>query len=97
MPQEDLPNAIALNAIVFNGAAIVGLALGGALVLVIGYAGDFFLNGLSYPAVLIAILLMSFPRWRVRARARCSVTYAGVSATYYTSHFWHSCSQITVP
>ncbi|MGB9212352.1 MAG: MFS transporter [Halobacteriota archaeon] len=62
VPKEDLPNAIALNAIVFNGAAIVGPALGGALVIVIGYAGDFFLNGLSYVAVLIAILLMSFPK-----------------------------------
>ncbi len=57
MPREDLSNAIALNAIVFNGAAIVGPALGGALVVVIGYAGDFFLNGLSYVAVLIAVRL----------------------------------------
>jgi len=61
VPREDLSNAIALNAIVFNGAAIVGPALGGALVVVIGYAGDFFLNGLSYVAVLIAVLLMRFP------------------------------------
>ena len=38
VPREDLSNAIALNAIVFNGAAIVGPALGGALVVVIGYA-----------------------------------------------------------
>jgi MFS family permease len=51
VPREDLSNAIALNAIVFNGAAIVGPALGGALVVIIGYAGDFFLNGLSYVAV----------------------------------------------
>jgi len=62
VPREDLSNAIALNAIVFNGAAIVGPALGGALVVVIGYAGDFFLNGLSYVAVLIAVLLMRFPQ-----------------------------------
>jgi predicted MFS family arabinose efflux permease len=61
VPREDLSNAIALNAIVFNGAAIVGPALGGALVVIIGYAGDFFLNGLSYVAVLIAVLLMKFP------------------------------------
>jgi len=61
VPREDLSNAIALNAIVYNGAAIVGPALGGALVVLIGYAGDFFLNALSYVAVLIAILLMKFP------------------------------------
>jgi len=96
VPREDLSNAIALNAIVFNGAAIMGPALGGALVVVIGYAGDFFLNGLSYVAVLIAVLLMRFPHRRVHARPRCCATYAGVSATYCTSHSWHSCSPTTV-
>jgi predicted MFS family arabinose efflux permease len=62
VPREDLSNAIALNAIIFNGAAIVGPALGGALVAIIGYAGNFFLNGLSYVAVLVALLLMRFPK-----------------------------------
>ena len=58
MPREDLSNAISLNTILFNGAAVVGPALGGALVMVIGYAGVFFVNGLSYVAVLVALLLM---------------------------------------
>ncbi len=57
MPREDLSNAISLNTILFNGAAVVGPALGGALVMVIGYAGVFFVNGLSYVAVLVALLL----------------------------------------
>jgi MFS family permease len=57
VPREDLSNAISLNTILFNGAAVVGPALGGALVMVIGYAGVFFVNGLSY-AVLVALLLM---------------------------------------
>jgi MFS family permease len=58
VPREDLSNAISLNTILFNGAAVVGPALGGALVMVIGYAGVFFVNGLSYAAVLAALLLM---------------------------------------
>ena len=58
MPREDLSNAISLNTILFNGAAVVGPALGGVLVMVIGYAGVFFVNGLSYVAVLVALLLM---------------------------------------
>ncbi|MGZ8889372.1 MAG: MFS transporter [Halobacteriota archaeon] len=58
VPREDLSNAISLNTILFNGAAVVGPALGGALVMVIGYAGVFFVNGLSYVAVLVALLLM---------------------------------------
>jgi len=61
VPREDLSNAISLNTIVFNGAAVVGPALGGALVMVIGYAGIFFVNGFSYVAVLIALLLMRLP------------------------------------
>ena len=58
VPRKDLSNAISLNTVLFNGSAIVGPALGGALVMVIGYAGVFFVNGLSYVAVLVALLLM---------------------------------------
>ena len=58
VPREDLSNAISLNTILFNGSAIVGPALGGVLVMVVGYAGVFFVNGLSYVAVLVALLLM---------------------------------------
>ncbi|MDD1725494.1 MAG: MFS transporter [Euryarchaeota archaeon] len=58
VPRKDLSNAISLNTILFNGAAIAGPAVGGALVMVIGYAGVFFVNGLSYAAVLVALLLM---------------------------------------
>ena len=42
----------------FDGAAIVGPGLGGVFVMVIGYAGVFFVNGLSYVAVIVALLLM---------------------------------------
>jgi len=58
VPRKDLSNAISLNTVLFNGAAIAGPAIGGALVMVIGYAGVFFVNGLSYAAVLVALLLM---------------------------------------
>ncbi|MGZ4921876.1 MAG: MFS transporter [Halobacteriota archaeon] len=58
VPRQDLSNAISLMTIVFNGSAVVGPALGGALVLFIGYAGNFFVNGVSYAAVLVALLLM---------------------------------------
>ena len=60
--REDLPNAISLNTILFNGAAVVGPALGGALVMVIGYAGVLFVNVLSYVAVLVPLLLMRLSR-----------------------------------
>ncbi len=56
--REDLPNAIALNSMVFNGARVVGPAVAGVLISVIGIAGCFFLNGLSYIAVIWCLLEM---------------------------------------
>jgi MFS family permease len=55
VPQEDLMNALSLQAAVFNGAAMVGPAVAGLMINWIGLAGDFFLNGASFVAVLIAL------------------------------------------
>jgi MFS family permease len=52
---EDLPSAIALNASIFNTARVVGPAIAGTLVGVIGEAPCFLLNGASYLAVLWAL------------------------------------------
>src|SRR5207244_12598183 len=46
--REDLPNAIALNSMIFNGARAVGPAVAGMLLIEIGEAGCFFVNGISY-------------------------------------------------
>ena len=53
--REDLPNAIALNTVQFNLARILGPTLGGYAVAFIGVAGNFFLNGLSFFAVIFAV------------------------------------------
>src|SRR3989442_843981 len=58
---EDLPNAIALNSSIFNGARLVGPALAGTLVAALGEAPCFFLNAASYVAVLVALALMRLP------------------------------------
>jgi MFS family permease len=59
--REDLSNAIALNSSMFNGARLVGPALAG-MVLALTSAGICFLiNGLSFVAVLIALLAMRVP------------------------------------
>src|SRR5687768_10667964 len=56
--KEDLINAIALNSSMFNGARIVGPAIAGLLVATVGEGWCFFLNSMSYIAVLAGILLM---------------------------------------
>jgi MFS family permease len=54
----DLTNAMSLNTATFTGARIVGAALGGVLVALIGLAPLFLLNGISYLAVVGALLSM---------------------------------------
>lgn len=56
--REDLPNAIALNSAMFNGARIAGPAIAGAVIALAGIAGAFFLNGLSFIAVIAGLLMM---------------------------------------
>jgi MFS family permease len=59
--RPDLPNAVALNSLVFNGARIVGPAVAGLLIARFGVALAFFLNGLSFVAVLAALLATRTP------------------------------------
>jgi MFS family permease len=55
VPREDLTNAIALNSAQFNMSRVLGPTLGGFAMALIGVAGNFFLNGLSFLAVLVAL------------------------------------------
>ena len=56
--KDDLMNAIALNSSMFNGARVIGPALAAVLIATVGEAGCFFLNGLSFLAVIAAYLAM---------------------------------------
>ena len=55
---EDVANAVALNSAVMNGARILGPAIAGILIGLLGTALCFFLNGLSFGAVIVGLLLM---------------------------------------
>ena len=55
VPRKDLTNAIALNSAQFNMSRVLGPTLGGFAMALFGVAGNFFLNGLSFLAVLIAL------------------------------------------
>ena len=56
--REDLTNAIAFNSTMFNGGLIIGPAIGAAVYALTGPAWCFTINGLSFIAVIIALLLM---------------------------------------
>ncbi len=59
---DDLPNAIALNSSVFNVARLVGPSIAGVLISLVGEGTVFLLNGLSYVAVIGALLAIRVPR-----------------------------------
>jgi MFS family permease len=61
--RDDVLNAIALNSSVFNGARIIGPAIGGAVVAAVGEGPAFGLNALSFLAVIGALLMMRLPRF----------------------------------
>ena len=56
--REDLANAIALNSSMFNGARVVGPAVAGIVVAAVGEGWCFFLNAVSYIAVITTVVLM---------------------------------------
>lgn len=56
--RPDLPNAIALNSSIFNGARVVGPALAGLAIAWVGEGWCFLLNAASFLAVLAALLAM---------------------------------------
>ncbi|MDZ4045740.1 MAG: MFS transporter, partial [Rhodoglobus sp.] len=55
---DDLPNAVALNSMSFQGARLVGPAVAGVLVAVIGAGPVFLLNALSFAGVLGSLLFI---------------------------------------
>jgi MFS family permease len=59
--REDLLNAIALNSSMFNGARAVGPAVAGILIAAFGESWCFLLNGLSYVAVIVCLLMLRLP------------------------------------
>ncbi len=57
----DLDNALALTSTGFNIARVLGPAVAGVLIATVGLAGAFVVNGLSFVAVLLALMVMQIP------------------------------------
>ncbi len=60
--KRDLGNAIAMNSSMVNGARLIGPSIAGVLIAWVGEAVCFLVNGISYIAVIIALLLMRVKR-----------------------------------
>jgi MFS family permease len=60
--RADLPNAIALNSSMVNGARLIGPAVAGVLIAAVGEGWCFMVDGVSYIAVLASLWLMHLPR-----------------------------------
>lgn len=68
--KEDLMNAVALNSSIFNGARVLGPAIGAVALAWQGPALAFFLNGLSYIAVIAGLLMMRLPDERKKLTSK---------------------------
>lgn len=67
--KNDLMNAIALNTSVFNLTRVLGPVVAGFLIGAHGVAICFFLNGVSYLAVIASLLAIRLPPWSPRVAA----------------------------
>lgn len=57
--REDLPNAIALNSSLVNGARLIGPSIAGVIIAVTGEAWCFMIDAISYLAVIASLLAMT--------------------------------------
>lgn len=58
VPPEQLKQGIALNSTQFNLSRVIGPAIGGISIGLFGIAGSYYLNALSYVAVIIPLIFM---------------------------------------
>ncbi len=81
--RDHLPNAISLNSVVMNAARVIGPAVGGVIIALVGTAVCFEVNAASYIAVLVALAMMrrrelfgSPPVERAKGQLRAGLRYA---------------------
>jgi len=81
----DLPNAVALNSTSFNAARTVGPAVAGSIIAGFGTGWAFLLNGASFAAVLVSLVMLRVSRLHAHPRARRTVGGLTVGFRYVWS------------
>ncbi len=84
--KENLSNAIALNSAVINGSRLIGPAIGGILINLLGEGTCFLLNGISYLAVIIALFRMKLPPHPKKTRSSAVFAEMTEGFRYVTRH-----------
>jgi len=84
--REDLLNAISLNSSIVNGARVVGPSVAGLLIGWVGVAMCFFLNGVTFIAVIAGFLMMRLPPFQRPAHAVSVGEHAWNGIVYTMKH-----------
>jgi MFS family permease len=78
VPREHLPNAISLNSVMFQAAAVIGPALAGGVIATLGVGWAYALNAASFVCVIAALLMMrGIPARPAGTRGQISIAAAG--------------------
>ena len=84
--KEDLSNAIALNSAAFNTARVIGPAFAGILLATIGEAGCFWINAVSYIAVIASMWRMDLvPKTGIKFEAARALEHMKEGVRYAKS------------
>ncbi len=84
--REDLLNAISLNSSIVNGARVVGPSVAGLLIGWVGVAMCFFLNGLTFVAVISGLLMMRLAPFQRPAHVVSASEHAWNGIVYSLKH-----------
>jgi len=83
IPREDFQNAVTLSSVIFRLSTMLGPAIAGILIATVGPASPFFVNAVSYFALIFALLLIrakfaaaTGPRLSLRSSAWSGIQYA---------------------
>ena len=84
--REDLLNAISLNSSIFHAARVIGPSIAGLMIGTVGIAICFFLNGLSFIAVIAGLMMMKLPPQTRPATQASPLEHAWKGIAYSKRH-----------
>jgi len=85
VPRENIVNAVGLNSAQFNMSRAIGPTLAGVALGTVGVAGCYYLNSLSFFALIVALLILKLPP-RLRPDSPSGVLGAVVDGLRFIHH-----------